>query len=106
MKVTVHHVGEDTIATNQVPSVEQGRLLHVPMKNFAKPVSTAPKDPTTPVPKTVALVSTVKKVAQVKDHVREEHQEICHHKHRAEINAFHVHRVTIVHSKILEMIRK
>ena len=106
MKVTVHHVGEDTIATNQVPSVEQGRLLHVPMKNFAKPVSTALKVPIIPVPKTVAPVSIAKQEALVHDHVRGEPQEICHPKHRTDQSASHVHQVTIVHLKILEMILK
>ena len=106
MKVTVHHVGEDTIATNQVPSVEQGKQLPVQMKNFVKPVSTAQKVPTTPVPKTVAPVSIAKQEALVHDHVREEPQEICHPKHRIDQSASHVHQVTIVHLKILEMILK
>lgn len=106
MKVTVHHVGEGTIATNQVPSVELGRQLPVQMKNFAKPVSTALKVPTTLVPKTVAPVSTAKKEALVHDHVREEPQEICRPKHRTDQSASHVHQVTIVHLKILEMILK
>ena len=104
--MTVHHVGEGTIATNQVPSVEPGKQLPDQMKNFAKPVSTALKVPTTPVPKTVAPVSIAKLEALVHDHVRGEPQEICHPKHRTDQSASHVHRVTIVHLKILVMILK
>ena len=106
MKVSVHNVGEVIIATNLVPSVEQAKLQLGQIQNFVKLVSIVPRVPTTHEPKTAVLDFTAKQVAQVHVHVHAEHQEICLHKLRADHNAFHAHRDTIVHLKILEMTRK